>query len=360
VLQKQYNVKIFQRDGTTLVQNVNPKEIEGVPTFSCKINSGCGDCVLDLKRSFDNFGEGETIDFMYVVKIYAVTPVHPKGVLIYTGVISKYEPFIEASGQEGVRLTLLGLVSVLSFAYYRDTGALTVAHTSENPQAIGRAIIDHAVTEYPLFSYSDDTTDPGPQTVSITYEDQKWLDALKKIGELAGDGWWWKIDESGQYWLKPTPSTPTHTFTLKKDVVAITAPKDSEKVVNYALVRWDGGDSTETDGTSETTFGLRETIIEANELKDQDAGDRRAEKEVADKSLAIVKATITVDTRYAPGIESIKVGETCKLANYNKDSTFFPSNMLIVGTHYNGDQMRVDVGELANDVGRELDAFVNG
>src|SRR4051812_44224611 len=109
-IQKTYLVKIYDQDGTTLLKKFTSDRpddssamcVKNAPTFATRINGAQGECVLDIKAPFDDFSEGTTIDFMNVVKIYAitiddsVTPPTQAVTLIYTGFMSKYEPYIES------------------------------------------------------------------------------------------------------------------------------------------------------------------------------------------------------------------------------------------------------------------------
>jgi hypothetical protein len=356
--QKEYTIHIFGSDGSTFVKNLPPETLKNkAPEFRSKINGGYSECVLDLNLPFDDFDEGTSIDFMNIVDIYAIDSENPRGRRIYRGFISKYEPYIEAS--EGVRVTLLGLVSLLSFSYYKNGANFEVVHAAADPEAIMRAIIDHFNTIYSgtLITYDNDTTDTVGENVSITYTDTIWSEALKKAAELADDGWWWKIDENGYLWLKAKPSTSTHTFTIGKDIDAITAPKDCEKVVNDVVVRYDGGTATDDDATSIAAFGTRSEIVSDTMLKDATAGTQRAAKEIGDNKDEKVKAVVTINNNY--DLESIKAGETCRILNVRKGSAFFGDNMQIVAVQYMGDTVRIELAEEPANFASELDSFVN-
>src|SRR3990167_7630847 len=259
-LQKEYTVQVYDQDGTTFLKSysMGDDSLKNSPSFSSQINGGYGECILDLDVAFDSFSEGTNINFMNIVKIYAVDTTNVRGRLIYTGFISKYTPYIDSKSEEGVRVTVLGMVSALALSYYKNGTNFAVTHSAQDPETIGRAIVDHYNTIYSgsLLSYDGDSTDAVGANVSFVFTDQKWIDALKKTGELAGTDWWWKIDETGKYWLKAKPSSATHVFTIGKDIVTISATKDSEKVVNDVQVRRTGGTATNyTDATSQATYG---------------------------------------------------------------------------------------------------------
>src|SRR4051812_3834905 len=127
-LQRVFNVKIFAPDGTTLQKNLTTERpddltamfLKNSPAFRSRINGGQGECVLDVNAPFDNFSEGTVITFMNIVRIYSVTintsvsPPTQTVTLIYTGFVSRIEPYIDSSGSEGVHVTCLGLVSLLT------------------------------------------------------------------------------------------------------------------------------------------------------------------------------------------------------------------------------------------------------
>ena len=335
--------------------------LKNSPSFSSQINGGYGECILDLDVAFDSFSEGTNINFMNIVKIYAVDTTNVRGRLIYTGFISKYTPYIDSKSEEGVRVTVLGMVSALALSYYKNGTNFAVTHSAQDPETIGRAIVDHYNTIYSgsLLTYDGDSTDAVGATVSFVFTDQKWIDALKKTGELAGTDWWWKIDETGKYWLKAKPSAATHVFTIGRDIVTIEATKDSEKVVNDVQVRRTGGTATDySDATSQVTYGKRTKILSDTSMSDVTTANQRGNKEIADFKDSKVKATVTVNNTY--DIESVKVGETCRISSYDYANTFFGTNMFIAAVHYSADSIRIELEQQGVQFGKELDTFVNG
>ena len=374
-LQRQWTAKIYSQSGSSsdfvkVLSTQKPLDpdlpyLKSNPTFRSRINGGFGECVLDVAFPFDAFEEGTTVKFMNIVDIECIDQDNPRGRRIYRGYISRYEPYLEAGGNQGVRVTLLGLVSILSLSYYKSGSSFTVTHTSEDPETIARAIIDHLNTVYGgnLIDYSGATTDPVGTAVSITYDDTTWFDAIAKAASLAGTDWWFKIDEDGLFWLKAKPSEATHSFTIGRDIESITAPKTSEGVVNDVQVRGDGGNTDVSDATSEQTYGTgspasgkRTKIITDSQLGDAAARTQRGNKEVNDNKDAKLKSPFVVNTNY--DIESIHVGDTCRILNYDRNNTFFNDNMLIVGIAYNGDTVSIEVEDAQQGFGRELQSFV--
>lgn len=373
---KKYLVKIYDQDNSTLRKTLlgersADSHLKSDPSFHTRINGGQGELVLDLKAPFDDFDEGTTVDFLNVVKLYAVVKDDALKTqttsLIYTGYISRYEPYVQQGGEEGVRVTCLGLASLLTKSYFSD-GDFTVTRSSEDPTVTGKAIIDHfnSVFSGSLIGY-DSSSVPATVGTSITYTftDQKWFDCLTTVGKLAGTNWWWSIDRDGKYNFQAKPSTPTHTFVIGKNVESLVCPKDSEKVINDVYVRRSGGTETHyTDATSQSTYGTGSpatgkytTVITDTSIPDATTADQRGNKELNDKKDAAVKATLVVNSNY--DLESIRVGQTCKVTHFLRANTFFGSqNMLIVGLSYSPDRCALELESASGDFGLELAGFV--
>src|SRR5436305_12569277 len=133
------------------------------------------DSLLDLNTPWDNF-DTSVVSPMNLVKLYAVViddaALTQTSTLIYSGYLSRAEPYLDASGDAGVRVTLLGLGSLLSRSYYKDAD-FTVVHSGQDPQDIGKAIIDafNGVYGGSLIGYSGTTSTVGTN-VSVTFTDQ--------------------------------------------------------------------------------------------------------------------------------------------------------------------------------------------
>ena len=362
-LQKSYTIKLYDSDGLTIKKVIERDLKDSPPQFRSRINGGLGELSLDLNLPFDDFDEGNSIDFMNIVDVYCVDALNPRGRRIYRGFLSQYESYIE-SGREGVRITALGLNSLLTRSYYKSGSNYTVTHSSQDPEAIAKAIITHfnSIFGGGLIYYSGSTTAVGT-TVSISFVDQKWSDAMRKTLEMS-PGHWWSIDADGLFSFQPRPSSATHAFTIGKDIASFSCLKSCETVVNDVQVRWQSGSADDDDATSQAQFGTGSTptgkfsnVISASDITSSQGATQRAAKEINDNKDEKIKATLVVTSEY--DLESIKVGHTCKMMNYKKDSGLFGENMLIVGLSYNGQTCTLELEEQNSDFGLTLDNFVS-
>jgi len=358
--QKHFIYKVYGTDGASLLATYSTKRpsdgsggyAKNGPSFDSQLNGFQGELVIDLAVDFDDYPA--VLDFMNVVKVYAVTVDDTPSqtvTLIYSGFVSRIEPYLNDAG-EGVRVTCLGLGSLTTFAYYKNGAAYEVTHSAEDPSAIAEAILDQVDTLHPgLLSYTPDSVQSVGTNVTVTFNDQKHADALKKTHELSGTDWWWHVGADGVYQLQQKPSSATHTFTIGLDVQSLTVTKDSEKVVNDVQVRGSGGNTDAFDATSISTYGTRSKVVSDTSLGDAQARQQRGNKEVADNKDSKAKTTLIINTNYEQGIESIKVGQTANVRNLR--AGIVPDNALIASVRYDGDTVTVELGE-QTDFGREL------
>lgn len=358
---KSYVVQIFGQDGVTGVETLDLTKLKNKLTYVEKINGGLGELTLDLAYPFDSFGEGTRVKAMNIVDLYVVEASNPLGRRVYRGFMSQYEPYVLQNGATGVQVRCLGLVSLLERSYYKNGSNYSVTHTTADPETIGRAIIDHFNTIYggSLLSYSAASTDPTGTTVSKTFTDKKWFEALKETGEVALEGWWWKVDADGLYWLKAKPATATHMFTIGRDINWLRAPKDSEDVINDVQVR--GGSTVDdSDATSQAEFGTGSPATGKMSAIISDSGLSspavRAAKEIDDKKSMVIKATLQINDTY--DIESVKVGHTCQVLNKDLSNTFFSTNMMIVQITWEGETATLQLGDYRGDVAVEIGKMV--
>lgn len=363
---KKYNVQILSQDGSTAIKTLPLSRDKSDIHFRSVLNGGLGQLVLDLNLPFDDFDEGNSVEFMNIVDVYAIDDDNPLGRRIYRGFISRYTPYIESDGREGVEVTCLGLVSLLSFSYYKNLGNYDVVHTAQDPEAIFKAIIDHFNTIYGgnVLSYTGSTSPVG-SSVSVTFSDNTWLSAVQRTIKLAGTDWFWKIDQDGLCYFTTKPGTPTHTFTIGKNIDRLRCTKDSEGVINDVQVRRSGGTATDYyDTPSQVTFGLgspatgkRTRIISESSLTDVNAANQRGNKEIADNKDEKIKATVVVNSNY--DIESIKPGDTCQIVNFLGSSSFFSNNMRIDSVEYEPDRVTLELEGRVADFGVEVENLLS-
>lgn len=337
---KRYQIKIYDLDGTYR-KTLSPSVVKTQPTFSSVINGGQGQCIIDLALPVDNFGEGDYIDHMKVVRIYQVdrdNSVEPR--LIYTGWISQYTPYF-GQAEEGVKITLLGLVSLLSRAYYKSGANYTFTKTSMDPGDIIKDIIDHFNSVYTggWISYAGGNVDSVGTNVTYEFDQKTWIEALKSTVELADEGWWWHVDATGEVYFKQKPATVTHILVKGKDVQSGEIKKTNEDVANKIHLTYDGGSQDYSDSASQTAYGLREKILDDQRITHVPTADQKGNKELDDNKDPKTEAKLTLNANY--DLESIQVGDTVSVMNFKKGTNPIESNRQIVSVNYQGEFMTI-------------------
>lgn len=361
--QKRYEYKVFSFPGLNFLGSLNYKRAQE-PSFSWKANGGQGQLRFKYTIPFDDF-DASLLTYMNLVRVYEIDTENPLGRLIYTGFISQYAPYTDGS-EQGVNVTLLGLVSFLSFAYYKNGSNYTVTHSSEDPADIMKAIIDHfntvyalTSTEFPngLISYAGGNIDTVGTNVDIEFEDQRWNQAFDKVFGYVPEGWYWRIGPDGEVYLKQKPSSPTHLFTLGRDVETLEVTRNTEKIKNLLTFRDSGaGVTTFQDATSQSAYGVREEIYTASETADPTSISEYGDGFIGNNKDPKQSARMNVNAVY--DLESILPGETCKVSNFKLGASVLDSNVQIVSVSYTPDKATL---MLEQDItfGKELQNFFN-
>ena len=315
-MRKAYTIKIYGLDGA-YIKTINPTLVTNEITFFSQINSGQGQCMLDLALPFDDFDEGNSIKAMNIVKIYESDDVNsPTPRLIFTGFISQYTPYFDGA-REGVKLTLLGLATLLSYAYYKSGGNFTVNHSAVDPAAIMKAVIADFDADFPgLIDALSGTVDDVGENVTYSFVDQKRLDAIKKAFDLAGPGRYWYIGADGKLYFKAKPTTATHRFTLGYDAARGEILKNSEQIINKFQLRWNtsyGSTSNFSDAASIAKYGIHEKIQNDERITTLATAEQRGNQQIVDFKDVKLQARLHVNANY--DIESIKPGDTCSIIN---------------------------------------------
>lgn len=353
-MRKRYQVKIYSGAGV-YQKTQNPLTITNDVTFTSKINGGQGQCEIDLDLPIDDFDEGATIDHFNFAKVYEVDDTnHTSPILIFTGFISRYTPYFSGE-KEGVRLTLLGLSSLLSLAYYKNGASFTVSHAAVDPSAVATAVIDHFNTVYSgsWLSHGSNIDTVGTN-ITKDFVDKTWLQAMAEAIALADTGFWWHIGADGELYFKDKPASATHIFTLGKDVEAAEIKKDNEPIINALTLRWGGSPTVATysDATSISDYGRREKIVSDSGVGDATTADQYGDKKIADEKDPKVSARVVINSNY--DLESVRPGHTCTILNAKTGGNPFPENLLITSVAYSPDKVTLTLDKVRGALNQEL------
>lgn len=220
---KQYFCKIFDINGY-YIKSWSDASFDG---FTQNINGGLGQCNIKLARKFDDFGEGNDVKLGNEVQIWVSDKDSGSmGRKIYSGFISKYEPFLDGI-KEGVTITCLGYSAHLSHYPLMDSSSsYTKAFSSLDCSAIMKGLIDNYRLFYPYsggqktgfhrINYTESSTGSinmnTGNVISYTFANNTIYEAIEKIRQFAPANWWWYIGADNLLQFKEKPKQPTHNF----------------------------------------------------------------------------------------------------------------------------------------------------
>lgn len=328
--------------------------------FTKEINGGLGECVIKLARKFDDYGEYFDVKLNNEVQIKITDKdtanTADKEKLIYSGYISKYEPWVEG-GKEGVTVTLLGYYTKFAQDIYKNGTTTTITETATDVGQMFRNLMDRyrAETSNPKLNYSNESIEETGTTATYTFEMMTYREAIDVIKSLAPANWWWYVDQENIVHFKPKPSSATHTFIFGRHFRSVRIEKGMEKIKN-ALLFWNSktGDGQvyrlyDDDG-SISDYGRRVLkYIDPGRIGDTVDADKIAQGFISEHKDPDVKVVVEImDNNYDPlrgyDIESIEPGHTCSFAGFSETlSETFEENMLITKVEYYLDRVRLTI-----------------
>lgn len=351
-INKKFQVKVFEADGTTFINTLNPNEIRNEIFFKSQKNYGQGQLSLTLDRPFDDFGEGGDIEIFNIVKVYESDEENVDPRLIYTGFMSQYTPFTNKD-DEGVKVICLGLLSALTFFSYRQGMSLEF-NKNDSPENI----IAEIVFLFSMYFFGLVTTNLAATGVNsdIDFSKQDSFNAIQAVFATIGGGFYFYLDNQVLN-LLANPTEATHVFTIGKDIDSINAEKSSEEIINFAELFYDGGTVTAMDFASMTANGIRERVFTDLNIQDLVTAQNFVDQKVAENKDRKIKTIMRINSDY--NIETIKPGHTCKILNINEDQTTFTDNMQISSVAYDPDFVVLELEDFRVNFGIELERFIS-
>ena len=344
--------------------------------FSKEIDAGLGECVLDVAEPFDYSGPEVQLGNIIEILISDSQTVQTAegSALIYKGYVSLVEPFADGT-REGIRVHLLGIYTKLALdilksgtqttLYTEATNGLTTSSPSAAADAgkVIRAIIARyrAETANPLLSYSATSIPDVSQTLSYTFEQKTYREALDLAKDACPTGYFYYVDQHGIVWLKQKASTPTHTFVLGKHFQSVQIERSMEKIRNVLLI-WNGETGASTvykeykDLDSIAQHGRRVETMNDYGIADVGSADNIGNRFIAENKDPDIRVVCEImDNNIDPldgyDIESIEPGDTCRFVGFDEDlSTIFRDNMLITKVSYRSDKVELTIENTHSDL----------
>lgn len=344
--------KVYDKTGTTIRQTLASSAILNVPNIVRETGKPAASINLTVAKPWDGFGYGEAdgLNLFDLVKLYAVTPANPSGVLVFQGHVTEIEA-VCAAGDDHIELRIFPIDALLTMALFRQGGSFTADFTGADIDDIFTDVLAHANATFGTF-FVPDLDAPG-ESVTVTYDQKKHSEILTAAGALLSDSWYWRIGPDGKVKLAEYAATADHTFTLGKDAEQLTLTRSILTVDNGYRLAWGSGPtySYYSDATSQTAFGLRETAESDSGIQDSGSADVKGAAYIASHKGQRDKLSVVVNADYA--IETILPGDTCQVLN-TKIGALPKRIHRIVRVGYDGESAVLDLEEVNDNLGEEL------
>ena len=372
--QKNYQLKIFAHDtyGNSAVPESAIADAR-IFSYSQKLNAGMGVLQFQLERTIQDWNTAGDIEKNKVVELWVNDIDTSDYVRVYVGYVSDIQ-FLESRDKRTMDVTCLGFVSRLSrdilkngtqTTLYGDTttGLSTGSpSTSADPSLIFKAIVDRlrnsADGNIDFLNYGsapNETVEDTDLAIETTFKQNTYLEALEECRKLAPANWFWNLDENNNFHFKRKPSKATHNFSFGN--ISILRVNDTMRDVINGVLLFDN-DATYRyleDSNSVANYGRRiERRIVPN-ADDTEAMDKVANSILGEFSQprAIIQITVSDNNEgEATGggvtagydIESIKVGETCRISGINEVAgVLLSDNMTILNVETQPTKAILDV-----------------
>lgn len=256
-----YNYKLYS-NSWAFKKVINPDLVQSSVRFTAQKNWGQGGMSIDIGAIDTDFIHGD------IIKIYANTETNR---LIYTGYIDEIRETVNQG--EDMQISCIGLGSILTNTVFTSGGSRTFTLNKTAGEIITDIVTYANSVNSNITSWTIATT---VGSLNISFDKTNCFDALKKVIDLVPD-YFFYIDETGAVNFSQTSATTDYFITFQKDLQSYNE-QNYGKIFNKIYFTWNGGSKTYTDATSISTYGVRETTIDDQNILNEATADKRALK----------------------------------------------------------------------------------
>lgn len=337
-------------------------------SFTASINSGLGELNFTIPAKFDDFGEGNTLNYNYRVQIYIADKEAPNGVKIYDGYIVEYTS--HAGQTEDVTIRAFGSIAKLSQDVLVDTSTgqnvIKLVYSNADPGFVMRQVLDkyRIVNPSSLINYTTSTIIGAGVGVNIQFDGITYQDAIDRLKNCADPSFYYYLDVDNLLYFQQIPTLPTHLFMFRRNIADIEIVKSIVNMKN-TLIFWNGRQKEDPlyiskgygDSTSQASYGRQTEKKREHRFDKTSSADAFANRYIASLKDPIKNLTFKVlDSNFYSGgydIEKIKPGQTCKILNINPNSVL-SNNMIITKVTYNISDVEIEVSDYKQYLDRTL------
>lgn len=214
----------------------------------------------------------------------------------------------------------IGEVEIMEGVAFARAGATAIKYLSQDPSNILKDILDKFTAQGGKLDYAVGTVDLTGTVVSYTFNTNLVQEAIKKIIELCPQDWYFRVGADDKVYLKAKSTGVDHKFCIGRNVSYYRQEKRLENIVNYIYFKGKNFFKKYSNSGSVSAYGRYSQKIVDDRVTNVATADIMANTILNKLASPEIRITIRVtDNNNINGtgydIESIKVGDTCKIFN---------------------------------------------
>lgn len=322
-LKKRFLWKIYDSTGTFIT---TWGDVTDDPSFTIDLNGGFSELSVTLPRKESEYDEGESVKYGNQLKVYAFDRDSGyDGVLIYSGVLTRYIPSILGS-KEVIKITFLSYWLQTNQIVLEDAGATKVTYTAQDPTDILKDVLDKFTADGGKLDYDTGTTEDTGASITYSFNTGTYQEVLKKIVEVSPFDWYLRIGADDKVYFQQKNAEADHRLTLGKEIADFVPEKRIETITN--TIYFSGGGEPKLykkyeSAGSVTAYGIHAVKYVDDKVVDTSTSDAIASRIFNNLDSPEVRVTIKVldnsgeNYRMELGydIESFFVGQTVQILN---------------------------------------------
>lgn len=231
---------------------------------------------------------------------------------------------LNISANFGSTLVVLAEMDMMEGIAFSREGATQLKYRLQDPSAILKDILDKFTGQGGKLDYSAGTVDLTGTSVQYQFNTATFQEVVQKIVDLCPQDWYMRVGADDLIYLKPKATTAMHKFTIGKNVTYYKQEKRLENIVNYIYFTGFNFYKKFINTGSVSAYGRYVQKIIDDKVPDIGTATTIANNILNKLSSPEIRVTLKVlDSNNAVNesgydIESIKVGDTCKIFNATK------------------------------------------
>ena len=171
-------------------------------------------------------------------------------------------------------------------------------------------------------------------TISYIFNTSTFLQAIRKIRELAPSGWYFYIDAQNKLHFKKKNTVADHTLIIGKHLTSVKPEKRLENVKNVVLFVGNGVYKEYVRAGSITDYGRRVEVIQDKRVTQEATADIMADTFLDDHETVEIRTNVRVidnniiSNGLGYNIETIKPGDTVQIKGFGSN---YPESLWDVG-----------------------------